>query len=580
MIGADGRATAVIDDHLDGLAGLERSALDGADMGEHEAEFLLRIGDAEQRAFCALDHAGIADLTAAFAVERCLRHDDHRRVALGQRLHGLAILQDRAHFGFGGFRRIAEELGGAGLFLDVEPDGFGGSFARTLPSLARVVLLLLHRFSEGCGIDRDVAPAQSVLRQIEREAVGVVKLERNVSCKHVACAQIVRGIVEQDQATLQGLAELGFLKLERLGDHCLRAAKFAVGVAHLADECWHEAVHQRVLGAEQMRMPHGAAHDPAQDIAAAFVGWQHAVGNQEAGCAQMVGDDPMARLLLAGRWHAGRVHRGVDQRFEQVGIVVRVDALEDRGDTFEAHARIDRGLWQVDALALSDLIELHEHEVPEFQETVAVLIGAAGRAALQFVALIDEYFRAWTAWARIARRPEVIRRVDADDLVVLEARDLLPQGDGFLIVVIDGDEQLILFDAEFFGDQGPGEADRLLFEIVPKREVAEHLEERVVARGVADVVEVVVLAAGAQAFLRRGRALVGSGLGAGEQVLELDHAGRREHQGRIVARHQRRGFHHLVAVSLVKAQEFGTDLVDAGHEQPCRKWRAHPIRRR
>jgi hypothetical protein len=43
-------------------------------------------------------------------------------------------------------------------------------------------------------------------------------------------------------------------------------------------------------------------------------------------------------------------------------------------------------------------------------------------------------------------------------------------------------------------------------EIVAEGEVAEHLEEGVVAGGVADIVEVVVLAAGAHAFLRRGGA--------------------------------------------------------------------------
>ena len=57
-------------------------------------------------------------------------------------------------------------------------------------------------------------------------------------------------------------------------------------------------------------------------------------------------------------------------------------------------------------------------------------------------------------------------------------------------------------------------------------------------RGVADIVEVVVLAAGAHAFLRRGGAQIGALLDAGEDVLELHHAGIGEHQGRVVARHQ------------------------------------------
>ena len=58
------------------------------------------------------------------------------------------------------------------------------------------------------------------------------------------------------------------------------------------------------------------------------------------------------------------------------------------------------------------------------------------------------------------------------------------------------------------GEQLPGEADRLLLEVVAEGEVAEHLEEGVVARGAAHLLEVVVLAAGAHALLRRGGASV------------------------------------------------------------------------
>ena len=83
-----------------------------------------------------------------------------------------------------------------------------------------------------------------------------------------------------------------------------------------------------------------------------------------------------------------------------------------------------------------------------------------------------------------------------------QARDLLPQIEGLIVVDIDGDHQLVLRQPEFLGDQIPGELDRALLEIVAEREIAEHLEEGVVARRVADIVEVVVLAAGAHAFLR------------------------------------------------------------------------------
>src|SRR3546814_17366964 len=81
----------------------------------------------------------------------------------------------------------------------------------------------------------------------------------------------------------------------------------------------------------------------------------------------------------------------------------------------------------------------------------------------------------------------------------------------------------------------------VLLEVVAERPVAEHLEEGVVARGVADLVEVVVLAAGTQAALDVGRAHVAALLGAQEYVLELDHPRVGEQPGRVVAGDRRRG---------------------------------------
>ncbi len=83
-----------------------------------------------------------------------------------------------------------------------------------------------------------------------------------------------------------------------------------------------------------------------------------------------------------------------------------------------------------------------------------------------------------------------------------QPRDALPEIERLVVVVIDGDGQAVLRQAEIAGDQVPGEFDRERLEIVAEREIAEHLEEGVMARGVADIVEIVVLAAGAHAFLR------------------------------------------------------------------------------
>ena len=75
------------------------------------------------------------------------------------------------------------------------------------------------------------------------------------------------------------------------------------------------------------------------------------------------------------------------------------------------------------------------------------------------------------------------------------------------------------------------------------------------ARGIADVVEIAVLAAGAHALLRGRRARIGPLLGAGEYVLELDHAGVGEQERRVVMGHKRRAGYDLMAMAAEILQE-------------------------
>ena len=103
-----------------------------------------------------------------------------------------------------------------------------------------------------------------------------------------------------------------------------------------------------------------------------------------------------------------------------------------------------------------------------------------------------------------------------------DAGDRLPELFGVVVFAEDGDVELVFGQAVFLGDEVPGEADGVGFEVVAEGEVAEHLEERVMAAGVADIFEIVVLAAGAHALLRAGGAGVVALLEAEEDVLELD----------------------------------------------------------
>ena len=343
------------------------------------------------------------------------------------------------------------------------------------------------------------------------------------------------------------------------------ADEFRIGLAHELHQHRHEAPHQRLGGAEQLGVAHGAAHDAAQHVATALVRGIDAVRHQEGRGAQVVGDDAVARRLRPVRVDAGEVGHGLDDGAHQVRVVVRRHALQDGRDALEAHAGVDRGARQRHAVAGAELVVLHEDEVPELQEPVPVLVGTAGRPAPHLVALVVEDLRTGAAGAGVAGGPEIVRGGDADDAAVRQAGDLLPQVEGLVVVVVDGDEQPFPVQPEAARDELPGVLDGGRLEVVAEREVAQHLEERVVARRVADVVEVVVLAAGAQALLCRGGARIRPLLDAGEEVLELHHAGAGEHQRGVVSRNERARGDDLVAGLAEEVEENRAGLVDACH---------------
>ena len=103
--------------------------------------------------------------------------------------------------------------------------------------------------------------------------------------------------------------------------------------------------------------------------------------------------------------------------------------------------------------------------------------------------------------------------------------------------MINGDKELVFLQAVALGDQRPGSFDGAFLEIISERKISEHLEEGQMPRGIADIVQIVVLAAGADALLRCRRARKRRFDRAGKVVLERHHAGIDEQQGRVVLRH-------------------------------------------
>ena len=269
----------------------------------------------------------------------------------------LAVLHQRRDHAFGALGLVAQKFGGAEFFAQRKPDVLAGGIAGARPCRARLGALPFHRVGEGGDVDADAAVAQRVLGEVERKAVGVVQRERGVAVEHVALLERAALLVEDDEAALQRLAEPGLFQPQRFLDQVFGAHQFGIGLAHLAHQRPDQPMHQRIPGAEQLRMAHRAAHDPAQHIAAALVRRQHAVGDQERRRPQMIGDHAQRGLLLALRIGAGQFGDGADQGDEQVDVVIVVLALQDGGDALQPRAGVDRRFRQRIAHAAFELLD-------------------------------------------------------------------------------------------------------------------------------------------------------------------------------------------------------------------------------
>ena len=279
----------------------------------------------------------------------------------------------------------------------------------------------------------------------------------------------------------------------------------------------------------------------------------------------MISDGLVAGSLILCRIAPGGSGGGINDRSDQISIVIVMLTLHDRCQTLQAHARVDGWLRQRLAGAILELLKLHEDKVPDLNEPVAIIVRTAGRAAGHMVAMVIKYFRTGSARTGIAHRPEIVRCTNADDAAFRQAGNLAPQFEGLVVVGIDSSNQAVSRQVEVFGDEGPGQFDCDILEVVAKRKITQHLEKGVMPGSVANIFKVIVLAAGAYAFLRRHDSAVITLLDTSQDVFELHHSSVDKHQRRIIARHQRARRNMRVTVALKKVDKCRADIVTCGH---------------
>jgi hypothetical protein len=160
-------------------------------------------------------------------------------------------------------------------------------------------------------------------------------------------------------------------------------------------------------------------------------------------------------------------------------------------------------------------------------------------------AVVVENFGAGSAGTGVGHLPEIVRSkrrslvvADADDAFHRQADFIAPDGESLVVGVVDRGKQALSGKPPNPGQQFPGPENGVALEIIAERPIAKHLEEGVVARGVTDLVQIVVLATCAQAALHIDNSRAGRFFAAQKGILERHHARVGEHQGGVAGRHQ------------------------------------------
>ena len=283
----------------------------------------------------------------------------------------------------------------------------------------------------------------------------------------------------------------------------------------------------------------------------------------------MVGDDSV-RCGVGGFAFAARFADGVadrlHQRGEQINFKVACNALHHRADSFQAHSGVHARRGQRREVAVVAAVELHKNQIPNLHAFVGVFFVFAAECFGVFVDVVKN-FRARPARSGVAHHPEVVGsryardsflrfrfgKARAGERLHPECCRVFVGGDRFAVAeqiaaAENRHPQMFLLQTQMLrrSQKLPRHRNGAFFEVVAERKVAEHFKESVMARGVPDIFQIVVFAAGAQAALRGARGFVIAPFKAEKDILELRHSRIGKKQSRVFRRNQRRGLHARV----------------------------------
>ena len=153
VVGADGAAALDIDRLVERITELDRTDVDLGAQGVEFAEWFRRVLNDSGEAIGRGQLSGVADLSAALAIEGRLIEDEGDGVAFCRAVDPRAVADQREDDALAVMARVTGEFGRAMFFDEVEPEVVGGAFARAFPGGAGSGFLFCHRLVEARTVD-------------------------------------------------------------------------------------------------------------------------------------------------------------------------------------------------------------------------------------------------------------------------------------------------------------------------------------------------------------------------------------------------------------------------------------------
>ena len=272
--------------------------------------------------------------------------------------------------------------------------------------------MLLHGRAITIPVEGELSLVGKLLEQLWWDPVGRIQIRSFVSANHHSLSglHIVEDALNPSDTFADG-SQKGFFFLPNFLLHAaLRARKVRVGGLHLFDDRSNKLVEKGFGQAHLMTIENGSSQKSANHVALFLRSRLNIFMDRKGTSTDVIGNSSQPPPIITVRFvlATADLRRRLDNGLKNIDVKIGVDPLEDTGDAFQSHARIDILAWQRTQVVrgIPHAIELREDKIPYLDFT-------------PFFIMVEDF----TAWStnpigslrRSARGPEVVVFPHTDD---------------------------------------------------------------------------------------------------------------------------------------------------------------------